>query len=248
MLIKIYKPIGISCGTLIKQLKESPEYKDKKMAFSGRLDEMAHGIVLVLVGDSTKLSPQYDAKQKTYRFRFVIGVETDTTSVLGIICDKSRVNSEVNPNEITEYINSFDGKTFVQEYHIFSSFVPKHDKYKMPLWQWAIENKLSELLETPKKEVTILNIKTLQYKKVSIGDFLEESFNNLNKLQGGEFRKDKIIEQWKKFKDVTPYKMMYEFECIATVSSGFYVRQFVKDLGKNFNINVTVTEIERTSI
>lgn len=248
-MLKLYKPIGISCATLIKQLKELPEYTDKKMAFSGRLDEMAHGIVLILVGDATKLSPICNAKQKTYRFRFVIGVETDTTSVLGIICNKKNVDLiDDKLDELMIYINSFNGKTFIQEYHIFSSFVPKDNKYKMPLWQWAIAGKLDEMDEIPKKEVTINEISIVQCKKILVDDFLKESLDNLDKLQQGEFRKDQIIVQWKNFKQSEQNELMYEFECIATVSSGFYVRQFVKDMGKHFNINVTVTEIERTSI
>ena len=248
-MLRIYKPIGISCATLIKQLKELPEYKDQKLAFSGRLDEMAHGIVLILVGENTKKSPNCDALQKTYKFRFVIGVETDTSSTLGIIQNKNNP-SVADTEKIREYIDSCNNTTFIQEYHIFSSFVPKHSKYKMPLWQWALDKKLDELTEIPKKEVTIFDIKTLSQKEITIDNFVEETLLNLNKLNQGEFRKEIIVEQWKSFLNSSTMSTLTlcEFECVATVSTGFYVRQFVKDIGKLFNINVVVTEIERIAI
>jgi tRNA pseudouridine(55) synthase len=247
-MLRIYKPIGISCATMIRQLKELPEYKDQRMAFSGRLDEMAHGIVLILVGDNTKKSPDYDALRKTYRFRFIIGVETDTTSTLGIIQNKNNP-SVANIEKIEEYINSCNNKTSIQEYHIFSSFVPKHNKYKMPLFQWALDKKLDELMEIPKKEVTIFDIKMLSQKEITVDNFVRETLSNLNKLNQGEFRKEIIVEQWKNFlKETCNISTMCEIECMATVSSGFYVRQFVKDIGKIFNINVVVTEIERLKI
>jgi len=84
----------------------------------------------------------------------------------------------------------------------------------------------------------------LSCKEITTDSFIEETLSNLNKLNQGEFRKELIVEQWKNFSG----DLICEIECIATVSSGFYIRQFVKDIGKMFNINVVVTEIERISV
>src|SRR5665647_2061497 len=91
-MITVYKPIGISCVDLIKILQEKNEYKGRKMGATGRLDEMAHGAVIILLDEETKNTKLYHELDKTYKFRFIVGLETDTTSVLGIFQNKDNCN------------------------------------------------------------------------------------------------------------------------------------------------------------
>jgi tRNA U55 pseudouridine synthase TruB len=39
-----------------------------------------------------------------------------------------------------------------------------------------------------------------------------------------------------------------EITCIFSVSSGFYIRQFVKDMSDKLNVKMIVTDIERIEI
>ena len=53
MPIKIYKPIGMTPVELIRNYKKENHIKER-VSFAGRLDPMAHGEMVLLVGDECK--------------------------------------------------------------------------------------------------------------------------------------------------------------------------------------------------
>lgn len=247
-MITVYKPIGISCVDLINSLKQKDDYKDKNIGFSGRLDEMAHGKVIILLDDETKKTKEYHNADKVYRFRFIIGLETDTTSVLGLFQNKACPN-DLDINLICKTIMEHNETEFLQEYHVYSSYRLTHDDIKKPLWWWAQSGRIHEIQNLPSKKVKVYGINIKNIKDISLDDFMAESLLNLSKVKDGTLRKDEIVDQWKKYYESIRDKNIkfVEFECEIKVSSGFYVRQFVKDIGKKLNLNVLVTEIERIS-
>lgn len=247
-MITIYKPIGMSCVDLINSLKETDEYKGKNMGFSGRLDEMAHGKIIILLDDETKKTKEYHNSDKVYRFRFIVGLETDTTSVLGLIQNKERPNA-LDVNLVCKTIMEHNATEFLQEYHVYSSYRLAHDNVKKPLWWWAQSGRIHEIEVLPNKKVKVYGVKIKNIKDISLDDFMAESFLNLSKVKDGTLRKEEVIDQLKKYyESIRDKKINFvEFECEIKVSSGFYIRQFVKDIGKKLNLNVLVTEIERIS-
>ena len=78
MILTGYKPIGISCGDFIKK------FNFDKMAYVGRLDPMAHGLITILTDEDVKQMVVFMKRSKTYIFKFIIGINTDTDDVLGI--------------------------------------------------------------------------------------------------------------------------------------------------------------------
>ena len=259
-MITLYKPIGKSCLDCVKEFRyANTAYKDIKMGFSGRLDEMAHGQLHVLIGDETKNMAKYNMLDKIYKFKFIIGVETDSTDILGIIKNKEKC-CEQNIYNLLQYLQNTNNTQFEQEFHIYSSITAKHKTIKKPLWWWAVNNRLNEISEIQSKKVNIYKIYINCIKNITVDEFKINCLHNLSKLKegapkttvfapGGEckhssrsFRKEYIMDQWKKYDDKNEFT---EIECCIHVSSGFYIRQFVKDIGKHFNLNVLVTDIER---
>ena len=58
--LSIYKPIGVTPNQIIEKLREAqPEYQDIKIGFAGRLDPLAHGLLLLMTGDETKDRDKY---------------------------------------------------------------------------------------------------------------------------------------------------------------------------------------------
>ena len=48
--LKIYKPIGKTPLEIIKMIKKNyKHYENSKMSYAGRLDPMAHGILIILI-------------------------------------------------------------------------------------------------------------------------------------------------------------------------------------------------------
>jgi len=52
-------------------------------AYAGRLDPMAHGVLVLLVGEENKKREKYEKFVKEYLFQCIFGVATDTYDILG---------------------------------------------------------------------------------------------------------------------------------------------------------------------
>src|SRR4051812_2270372 len=84
--INVYKPIGFTPLQVIEKLREKfPEYKNVKIGYAGRLDPLAHGVLLLMIGDATKEREKYLGLDKSYEFEAVLGVSTDSYDVLGLV-------------------------------------------------------------------------------------------------------------------------------------------------------------------
>ncbi|MDR0953343.1 MAG: tRNA pseudouridine(55) synthase TruB [Elusimicrobiota bacterium] len=66
--------------------------KTKKIGHSGTLDPMATGLLVVLIGEATKLQSQYQQMPKKYKTKIVLGVETDTWDAAGKVVKTMQVN------------------------------------------------------------------------------------------------------------------------------------------------------------
>lgn len=111
--------VGISDGVLIVDKEEgetsfSVVRKVKKLldvgkvGHAGTLDPFATGLLLVLVGQGTKLSPYLMAGEKTYLGTLTLGSETDTLDLTGRITEVKPVPN-LDPNFVRERANAFVG-------------------------------------------------------------------------------------------------------------------------------------------
>jgi len=59
-ILKLYKNRGETPLECLNRFKsDNPEYKDEKMTYAGRLDPLAEGLLLILVGDECKNKPRH---------------------------------------------------------------------------------------------------------------------------------------------------------------------------------------------
>ena len=69
-MLVIYKPIGLSPLEHINKLKSNEKIKSKKVSYAGRLDPMAHGLMIYLLEEECKLQENYINLNKTYSKKF----------------------------------------------------------------------------------------------------------------------------------------------------------------------------------
>ena len=111
--------VGISDGVLIVDKEEgetsfSVVRKVKrllgigKVGHAGTLDPFATGLLLVLVGQGTKLSPYLMAGEKTYLGTLTLGSETDTLDRTGRITEVKPVPN-LDPDLVRERAKAFVG-------------------------------------------------------------------------------------------------------------------------------------------
>lgn len=247
----IYKPIGETPLETITKFKLQQEGPITKICCSGRLDPMAHGQLLVLTNDKCKDIGIYNAKNKTYKFSFVVGVTTDTTDVLGIVSNKVSLpllNNNIN-YDIESIIKSFNNKTYDQEYHIFSSMPVTGPQGKKPIWYYSKNN---IIIESPKKQISIYRLDINEQSTISsdnLYNLIKTNTSMLNITNRDQFRYDNVLTSWANyFENMDTNTSYIYYTCTAHVSSGTYIRQLVKDIGKIANLPVLVTDLHRIEL
>ncbi len=81
----IHKRKGISpLDAVLEFKKRKPEYEEVKMAYAGRLDPMAEGVLLMIAGNELKNFDDYLKLNKKYEATLLFGFHTDTYDILGI--------------------------------------------------------------------------------------------------------------------------------------------------------------------
>lgn len=148
----------------------------KRVGHTGTLDPLATGVLIVAVGQATKVVELLTSTYKEYIAEVKLGIKTDTLDITGEVLDKKEVPSNIN---LIETLNNFK-KTYLQEVPIYSAVKVNGKK----LYEYARNNQEVEL---PKKEVTIKEIELLSQKEntftfktlVSKGCYIRSLINDI---------------------------------------------------------------------
>ncbi|HRN69795.1 MAG TPA: hypothetical protein PLS49_01310 [Candidatus Woesebacteria bacterium] len=241
-IISVYKPVGVTPLQVIHTLKRKySEYMNTKIGYAGRLDPMAEGLLLLLLGEENKQKERYEKLDKEYEFQAIFGCETDSYDLLGKVHINSIPDIHLNEEIIKNALFSFSGNS-IQTYPPYSSVRVKGK----PLFYWAFHNKLHEVT-IPKKQVTISHLQFLSLESISTKD-LQAYITETIQLVSGNFRQEEILNQWQIFfrKNTSTHFLMLKATCAC--SSGTYIRSLVHDLGKKLNTSATTYAIRRTRI
>lgn len=224
-----YKETGITMQQFINLIKE--KYPHKKYAYTARLDPMARGIVPILVDEECKDIDNHFSSKKIYNVRVIIGIQTDSDDVLGLIEKVKLVDN------FAEFLEKYKDKFLIennkikQKFHYFST---KSLKMRQ-------QNKFEESYHM----VELIKSNILSSGYINFDDFKSEIIKNINKIDSNKnFRQELIIDQWNKcLLEKLPY-----IDLELKVSSGFFVRQFVRDLSVELNQPMLAYDIYRKVI
>jgi tRNA pseudouridine(55) synthase len=199
--LKLTKNLGETPLECLERFRaENPEYADEKMTYAGRLDPMAEGLLIALVGDECKKKDEYLGLDKEYIFEVLLGIQSDTYDILGI------------PKIVEE--KDFDLKSFVgkrtQEYPAYSSRT----------FQMARDG---VDFEPPTKEVEIYSLEELEMREISASEAWHEISRRIN-LVKGDFRQEQILNAWQNLLK-SDFNRKFEIKKFKiNCSSGTYVR------------------------
>ncbi len=232
--------------------KNNPELKNIPMAYAGRLDPMASGKLLVLLGEECKVQEKYHALDKVYRFEVLFGTASDTLDILGLLKWSNLPNKALrDKSEISLATKSLVGSISLP-YPLFSSKTVAGK----PLHTWTLENRLDEI-EIPMAHTTVYKLICESAKTVPAEIIYETALSKINsiapvteesKALGRDFRREEIRLSWKvwlehhKGQTIT----IASFYCIA--SSGTYMRSLAAELGHLLNTDGLAFSIDRTEI
>ena len=145
--IVVNKEKGMTSFDVVHEIKKI--FHTKKVGHTGTLDPLAEGVLIVCIGNATKIVELLTANDKEYIAEAKLGIKTDTLDTEGEIIDKKDFNIDL----LEDTINSYK-KTYLQEVPIYSAVKVNGKK----LYEYARKGIEVEL---PKKEVTIKEIELL---------------------------------------------------------------------------------------
>ena len=223
---------------------DRPELRDQKLSYAGRLDPMATGILPILVGEEVNQNrEEYLAFDKEYHFKILLGISTDTGDILGkVISVQTDTAQDLHPLLTTGLSQKYSGTTLTQKYPAYSSKTVDGKS----LWQWARDTRLSEI-EIPSQDVKIYNLQYLGTEKLADVDILRDVEKRIN-LVRGDFRQDECLATWRSAIFPLQNQKFTIAQFSARVSSGFYIRQFVIDVGSLLNIPTVAWGIRRVGV
>jgi len=156
------------------------KFDTKKVGHAGTLDPLATGVLMVGIGNGTKILSLLTESDKEYVCKFKLGMLTDTLDIEGNIISEEEIN--IDSNTIKNVINDFP-KIYNQEVPIYSAVKVKGKK----LYEYAREGKEVEL---PTREVQIKELEVLDVTEnmvtirtmVSKGTYIRSLINDIAKI------------------------------------------------------------------
>ncbi len=228
-----------------------PQYADVPLAYAGRLDPMASGKLLVLIGAECKKQTEYHGLDKEYAFSVLFGITSDTADVLGRL--KSEIQVPRISREELEYIAiKLTGQVSLPYPHFSSKTVQGK-----PLHTWTLEDRLDEI-EIPTAESTIYELHLESLTSLSRTETVETALDKINtippvtdkrKALGNDFRRADVRQDWQSVLDNFSLPNHYQiatFMCSAT--SGTYMRSLSEVIAKKVGTCGLAWNIHRTKI
>lgn len=93
-ILVLNKPSGPTSTDCLNDIKH--QLKQFKIGHAGTLDPLAQGVLLVLLGQATKLAPYLTSKEKIYTGSFRLGFTTDTYDIQGETTSENQINSSAD--------------------------------------------------------------------------------------------------------------------------------------------------------
>lgn len=238
-LINVFKPISYTPLQIVHALRKNLAVeKNVKIGYAGRLDPLASGVLLLMVGDECKNRDSIQGLTKSYQFSILFGIRTDSLDPLGKIV-RENFDYSIDSQELDKVLYQFTGNIELK-YPLYSSFaidgVPMHKLARAGVLQTE---------DRPSKIVEIKSIKLLDLKLISIS-ILSKKFIEEIKNVNGHFDQKNVITWWKSYSNNNQEVQVATIEVEA--SSGTYVRSLAELIGDMLKIPTIAYDIERHKV
>ncbi len=243
-MLNVYKKVGQTPLDVIDEIRrDNPKLRDEPMSYAGRLDPMAEGEMLILVGeDENRRRAEFLGFDKEYEADILIGCATDTYDLLGLVTAyKNAVTTPAQQKKIKTILAGFTKKK-TQVYPAFSSKTVQG----RPLFEWKKAG-LIDQITLPKRAIHITKAKLLSFEHVSVADLLQYLESHIPNVRG-DFRQAEILSQWRAVLADLTVEYFVVARVLFKVSSGTYIRGLADELGAKLKIPACLMKLKRTKI
>jgi len=209
-----------------------------KMTYAGRLDPMASGALLVLIGDECKKKDDYLGLDKTYEAEILLGITSDTQDILGLVQNSTGkvILKDLNIESAVENLEGINDC----EIPVYSS-VPVNGK---SLFQWAREGRLNEI-NIPKRKMQVYKSDLLSVNKLSHNEIINIVKERISKVEG-DFRQKEILDSWNNIDEISKDWIIISVR--FETASGVYIRALANLIGETFGTGAILFSLKRTKI
>ncbi|HLS35367.1 MAG TPA: tRNA pseudouridine(55) synthase TruB [Bacillota bacterium] len=151
-ILPLWKPRGLTSHDCVQKVRKI--FQTRKIGHTGTLDPEVEGVLVLCIGEATKLVQYLTKVKKTYIAQCTLGQATETEDQTGKIIEEVKINSFPSENELIDVLNSFKGR--VTQIPPMYSAVRVRGKR---LYEYARNN---EYIERPKRMVDIYEIDLLK--------------------------------------------------------------------------------------
>lgn len=106
-LLLVDKPAGVTSHDVVETIRK--HVRPLKVGHTGTLDPTATGLLMLCVGEATKIAGFIETREKQYRATALLGVRTDTEDVAGEIIAQTAVDN-LTEQSVRGAAKSFIGK------------------------------------------------------------------------------------------------------------------------------------------
>lgn len=245
----IHKSVGQTPLEAVALWKEKGGIpRDLPVSYAGRLDPMAHGKLLVLLGDECKKQKLYTGLDKEYEVEVLLDIGTDTGDVLGM---PSLFSSHADTGRIQSALRDELG-THLRTYPIFSSKTVNGK----PLFMYALENTLHTIATPEHPEtfyrISLRSIETLSSTQLAgrVADMLAltPTSDEPSKALGADFRIGTIRPKWAELFKESEGRTFTILKIRVVCGSGAYMRSLAGRIGERLGSRGCALSIHRTRI
>lgn len=244
------KQVGETPLTALSAWKQkNSEYGQVSASYAGRLDPMASGKLLVLLGDECKKQDRYTGLDKEYEVEVLLDVGSDTGDVLGIV-SPSNSDTRIPEQLVRQVLKSEEG---IRE-HAYPVYSSKTVNGK-PLFLYALEGTLDSI-QIPTHKERIYSAKLVGIKKISQEQLqarVEELLSRAptsdepSKVLGADFRIVPVRASWDHlFAQTSRAYLVLKVRVVC--ASGTYMRSLAGRIGEAFGTSALALSIHRTKI
>ncbi len=249
--ITMWKRIGETPREAVERLRAArPRLRDSKLAYAGRLDPMAEGKLLVVVGDACTQMVRYTGLDKTYEVEILFGVESDTGDILGIVQCVPPHAPVPTERTIADALEKRVGDIQM----CYPAYSSKTVSGK-PLFEWALLNRLSEI-DIPVRDSRIYRARLCSVQSISSSEVMASVRTRIaalatvtepSKELGRDFRRKEVLASWEQVLASGPESFLLA-RIEVTCSSGTYMRSLASLLAQDLGTHGLAFSITRTWI
>lgn len=228
-----------------------PELAGVPMAYAGRLDPMASGKLLLLLGDECKHQKKYHGLDKEYEFTVLFGISSDTGDVLGRLA-YGEPSAPPAPDTLRAIAHTYSGTALSFPYPAYSSKTVQGK----PLHVWASE-KLLHTITIPHYTGTLYTLSLIESTIKTGAEIAREARTKIDtipevtderKALGNDFRRTDVRADWERFASEHGSDRFVLATFRARCSSGMYMRTLAEEIARAVGARGLAYAIHRTRI